>query len=198
MPKTIDYFFSIGSPWSYLGLDTLEELAEQHVVEIKPYLATVIEENGGILSRNRPEVRRAYGTQDLKRWAKFRGKPLFIDGRPALSDPTPASFSVIAAHLDGQNWLQLTRVFQNAFWSEAKDIGKPEVRSAVADRAGFNGGYLVARENDYDVQAKWKSDREHAVARGVFGFPTYIYDAETYWGQDNLGFLASHLRGETY
>jgi 2-hydroxychromene-2-carboxylate isomerase len=43
VPKSIDYFFSIGSPWSYLGLDTLEELAERHVVEIKPYLATVIE-----------------------------------------------------------------------------------------------------------------------------------------------------------
>lgn len=197
MTKTIDYFFSIGSPWSYLGLDALEELAERHVVQIKPHLATVIEENGGIFSRNRPEARRAYGTQDLKRWAKFRGKPLFIDDRPTLSDPTPASFTVIAAYLDGQNWLQLTRALQQAFWTEAKDIGQPDVRSAVADEAGFNGQYLVGRENDHDVKAKWNSDRERAVDKGVFGFPTYIYDNETYWGQDNLGFLANQLRGET-
>lgn len=196
MPKTIEYFFSIGSPWSYLGLDTLEELSSRHLVEIKPHLATVIEENGGIFSRNRPDARRAYGTRDLKRWAKFRGKPLLVENRPALGDPTSASFLVIAAYLDGENWLQLARALQHAFWEEAKDIGQPNVRRAVADAAGFNGAYLLSREQDEDVLRKWRNDREIAVEKGVFGFPTYIYEDEVYWGQDNLGFLSSHLRGE--
>ena len=196
MPKTIEYFFSIGSPWSYLGLDTLEELSSRHLVEIKPHLATVIEENGGIFARNRPDARRAYGTRDLKRWAKFRGKPLLVENRPALGDPTSASFLVIAVYLDGENWLQLVRALQHAFWEEAKDIGQPNVRRAVADAAGFNGAYLLSREQDEDVQGKWRNDREIAVEKGVFGFPTYIYEDEVYWGQDNLGFLSSHLRGE--
>ncbi|MFK4063452.1 2-hydroxychromene-2-carboxylate isomerase [Brucella anthropi] len=196
MPKTVEYFFSIGSPWSYLGLDTLEELSSRHLVEIKPHLATVIEENGGILARNRPDARRAYGTRDLKRWAKFRGKPLLVENRPALGDPTTASFLVIAVYLDGENWLQLVRALQHAFWEEAKDIGQPNVRRAVADIAGFDGAYLLSREQDEDVQGKWRNDREIAVEKGVFGFPTYIYEDEVYWGQDNLGFLSSHLRGE--
>lgn len=196
MTNTIEYFFSIGSPWSYLGLDILEELARSNGATIKPYLATVIEENGGIFSRNRPETRRAYGTRDLKRWAKFRGKPLLVDGRPALGDPTPASHAVIAAYLDGQDWLGLTRALQRAFWTEAQDIGQPDVRRAVADRAGFDGARLLSREADGDVHEKWRADRETALARGVFGFPTYIYEGEVYWGQDNLGFLASHLQGQ--
>jgi len=194
--KTVEYFFSIGSPWSYLGLDTLEELSSRHLVEIKPYLATIIEENGGIFARNRPDARRAYGSRDLKRWAKFRGKPLLLENRPALGDPTPASFLVIAAYLDGENWFQLTRALQHAFWEEAKDIGQPEVRCAVADAAGYNGTYLLSREQDSEVLKKWKQDREVATERGVFGFPTYIYEDEIYWGQDNLGFLSNHLRGE--
>lgn len=194
--KTIDYFFSIGSPWSYLGLDILEELASQNNAVIKPYLATVIEENGGIFSRNRPEARRAYATRDLKRWAVFREKKLLIDNRPPLGDPTPASFSVIAAYLDGQDWLGLTRALHHAFWSEAKDIGQPEMRKAIADQAGLDGAHLLAREQDADVQEKWRSDREAALNKGVFGFPTYIYDGETYWGQDNLDFLSSHLQGQ--
>ncbi|MGU3399977.1 2-hydroxychromene-2-carboxylate isomerase [Brucellaceae bacterium D45D] len=194
--KTIEYFFSIGSPWSYLGLDVLEQLARSHGATIKPYLATVIEENGGIFSRNRPEARRAYGTRDLKRWAQFRKQPLLIDNRPALADPTPASFAVIAAYLDGQDWLALTRALQRAFWIEAKDIGQPEIRKFVAGQAGFDGERLLTREADTDVQEKWHSDREAALAKGVFGFPTYIYDGEIYWGQDNLDFLASHLQGK--
>ncbi|MGN6450378.1 MAG: 2-hydroxychromene-2-carboxylate isomerase [Brucella intermedia] len=196
MTKTVEYFFSVGSPWSYLGLDTLEELAARHLVEIKPYLTTIIEGNGGIFARNRPDARRAYGSRDLKRWAKFRGKPLLVENRPALGDPTPASYLVIAAYLDGQNWLQLARALQQAFWEQAKDIGQSNVRSAVADALGFDGDHLLSREQDSDVQEKWRNDREIATQKGVFGFPTYIYDGEIYWGQDNLGFLSSHLRGE--
>ncbi|NVD42190.1 DsbA family protein [Ensifer sp. HO-A22] len=196
MTKSIDYFFSIGSPWSFIGLEAFATLARRHEAEITPYLTTVIEENGGILSRNKPEARRAYGTRDLKRWSRARGKDLLIDGRPQLADPTPASRLVIAAYLDGKDWLALTQVLQEAFWVGAEDIGQPDVREAVAIRAGFDGGALRARENDEDVAGKWASDRDQAVRSGVFGFPTFGYDGEIYWGQDSLPFLEQHLKGE--
>ena len=89
MTKVVDYFFSIGSPWSFLGFDAFLDLARRYELGIEPRLATVIEENGGIFSRNRPEARRAYGVRDLKRWAKLRGKVLLLGNRSGLSDPTP-------------------------------------------------------------------------------------------------------------
>lgn len=196
MTKSIDYFFSIGSPWSFIGLETLAALARRHGAEITPYLATVVEENGGILSRNKPEARRAYGARDLRRWSRARGKPLLLDSRPTLSDPTPASRLVIAAYLDGKDWLALTEALQEAFWVRAEDIGSAEVRETVAIRAGFDGAALLAREGAGDVAEKWASDRDHAVRSGVFGFPTFVHDGETYWGQDNLAFLEQHLNGE--
>lgn len=196
MTKSIDYFFSIGSPWSFIGLEAFAALARRHAAEITPYLATVVEENGGIFSRNRPEVRRAYGTRDLKRWSRARGKTLLLDGRPPLADPSPASRMVIAAYLDGKDWIALTDGLQEAFWVRAEDIGKPEVREVVATRAGFDGGALLRRESATDVAEKWASDRDHAVKSGVFGFPTFGYDGEIYWGQDNLPFLEQHLKGE--
>ncbi len=196
MTKTIDYFFSIGSPWAYLGFDSLIDLATRNEVEIKPYLATIIEENGGIFSRHRPDVRRAYGNRELQRWARVRGKPLLLDNRSGLGDPSPASFLVIAAFLDNKDWIGLTRLLQHAFWSEGKDIGNPNVREAIASAAGFDGAILGRRETDDDVRAKWDADRNHAVATGVFGFPTYVYDGELYWGQDNLPFLERHLSGD--
>jgi 2-hydroxychromene-2-carboxylate isomerase len=193
--KVIEYFFSIGSPWSFIGFDAFLDLARRHELEIKPHLATVVEENGGIFSRNRPEARRAYGMRDLKRWAKVRGKALFLENRPPLSDPTPASLSVIAAYLDGGNWIALTRALQEAFWVRGEDIGVPAARRAIADTIGLAGADLLKREQDEDVRAKWASDRTYATQAGVFGFPTYAYDAEIYWGQDNLPFLERHLAG---
>lgn len=196
MTRTVEYFFSVGSPWSYIGFDAFLDLARKHEVEIKPYLTTVVEENGGIFSRNRPEARRLYWTRDLQRWARLRGKALWLNDRPKLADPSPASLSIIALHLDGGDWIGLTRLLQEAFWVRGEDIGLAEVRKAIADAGGFDGAGLLSRERTEDVRAKWALDRAHAVVSGVFGFPTYGYDGEIYWGQDNLPFLERHLSGE--
>ena len=50
--------------------------------------------------------------RDLKRWARVRGKELRLEHRPDLSDPTPASLFVIAAYLDGQDWIGVARALQ--------------------------------------------------------------------------------------
>jgi 2-hydroxychromene-2-carboxylate isomerase len=195
MAKTIEYFFSISSPWSFIGLQPFAELAERTGAEIRPYLTTVVQENGGIYSRDRPDARRLYWLKDLARWSRFRGKALMLDNRQGLGDPVPASFMVIAAILDGKAWLPLTLALQEAFWVRAADIGNPAVRKEIADAAGFDGAALLKREQDADVQAKWNGDRDYALESGVFGFPTYRIDGETYWGQDNLPFLEQHLNG---
>jgi 2-hydroxychromene-2-carboxylate isomerase len=37
------------------------------------------------------------------------------------------------------------------------------------------------------------ADSNKAVARGVFGAPSYIYRSELFWGQDRLDFLERAL-----
>ncbi|GGD61523.1 2-hydroxychromene-2-carboxylate isomerase [Rhizobium anhuiense] len=196
MTKTIDYFFGIGSPWAFIGLEPFAALASEHGASIHPYVIPLIEDNGAIYSRNRPQARRAYWVKDLKRWAALRGKTLNFENRAALSDPTPAGFMVIAAIDAGQDWLRLTKALQEAFWTRGEDIGRAEVRRAIADKAGFDGAVLEQRAQAEDVQAIWKSNAETAKAAGVFGLPTFRYEDELYWGQDSLPFLERHLNGD--
>ncbi|MET0359787.1 MAG: 2-hydroxychromene-2-carboxylate isomerase [Pararhizobium sp.] len=197
MTKTIDYFYGIGSPFAFIGLAPFRDLAERHGATIRPYLIPLIEDNGGIYSRNRPEPRRTYWTKDLKRWAAHRGKTLTFENRAALSDPTPAGLLVIAAFEANQDWLALTAALQEAFWSRAEDIGKPEVRIALADAVGLDGAALEQHAQSEEIRAIWASNREVAAAAGVFGLPTYRFENELYWGQDSLPFLERHLNGET-
>lgn len=196
MTKTIDYFYGIGSPWAFIGLDPFMELAARYNLEIKPFVAPLIQENGGIFSRDRPEPRRAYWMKDLKRWAAYRGKALNFENRGSLSDPTPASFTVLAAQLAGQDSLKLANALQSAFWLDVKDIGNTDVRKAIADAAGFDGAALESQAQSDAVQEAWQHNYETAKTAGIFGFPTYRYEGELYWGQDSLPFLERHLKGE--
>ncbi|MDR6099956.1 2-hydroxychromene-2-carboxylate isomerase [Agrobacterium larrymoorei] len=196
MTKTIDYFFSIGSPWAFIGLEPFVALANRHGATIKPHVIPLIEENGAIYSRNRPEIRRAYWVKDLKRWAALRGKRLSFDNRAALADPTPAGVLVAAAIEAGQDWLTLTLALQEAFWVRGEDIGNSAIRRAIADRAGFDGAALDELGQSPVIEAQLKASYETAKAAGVFGVPTYRYEDELYWGQDSLPFLDRHLQGE--
>ncbi|XUY30163.1 2-hydroxychromene-2-carboxylate isomerase (plasmid) [Agrobacterium sp. rho-8.1] len=196
MTKTIDYFFGLGSPWAFIGLEPFVALAQAHDVTIRPFVTPLIEDNGGIYSRNRPEARRAYWTKDLKRWAALRGKVLNFENRAALSDPTPAGFMVIAANEAGQDWLKLAAALQQASWERGEDIGNADVRRSIADAIGLNGAELELRAQSESVQDVWRTNKEIAKTAGVFGLPTYRYEDELYWGQDSLPFLELHLKGK--
>ncbi|WP_425903320.1 2-hydroxychromene-2-carboxylate isomerase [Agrobacterium radiobacter] len=196
MTKTIDYFFSIGSPWAFIGLEPFAVLAKEQGATIRPHVIPLIEENGGIYSRNRPEARRAYWIRDLKRWAALRGKVLNFDNRAALSDPAPAGLIVAAAIETGDDWLKLAAALQEAFWVRGEDIGNADVRGAIATAAGFDAAALDKHGQSDAVAALQKASLEAARTVGVFGVPTYRYQDELYWGQDSLPFLERHLRGE--
>lgn len=195
MSKTVDYYFSIASPWAYLGLARLRALAAEHDLVIEGFPITIIEANGAIASKNRPGPRRGYWQKDLLRWARHLGKTVILDGRPT-TDWTPASFMIIAAQLDGLDWIDLVAKMQERWWGHVDDIGLPEVRKRIADDAGFDGAALLAREPDDDVQARWQGNLARAQADGIFGSPTYVFEGEPYWGQDSLPFLKMHLTGE--
>lgn len=196
MTRTIEFFFAIGSPWVYLGLEEVKRVADAHGATLVPRPITLITENGGIFSKDRPEPRRRYWLREVERWSIMRGKMLVMTDRGHLGDPTPAAHTVIAAAIDGADWFGVTRTLQKAFWEDKADIGDAAVRKTLLDEAGFDGAKLLAREKDADVQAAWNKNKADATSAGVFGVPTLRYDGELYWGQDNLGFLERHLEGD--
>jgi len=189
----IDYFFGLGSPWAYVGLEPFIDLTQRHRATVVPHVIGLIAENGGIYSRDRPAARKAYWVTDLKRWAHQRGVTLAFQGREALSDFAPASDLLVAAIVSGDDWLTLARVLHQAFWGRAEDIGRPEVRARLA--AGFDLAALEALAQGPEVAAFKAASLDLARRSGVFGLPSYLVGQELFWGQDSLPFLDRHLTG---
>jgi 2-hydroxychromene-2-carboxylate isomerase len=64
---------------------------------------------------------------------------------------------------------------------------------AIADEQGMDGKALLAATDDAAVQAEYQANTEEAMAIGVFGAPTYVFEGELFWGQDRLQMLEWRL-----
>lgn len=72
-------------------------------------------------------------------------------------------------------------------WVEPKKMDDPEVVRAALDLSGLDGGALIEATNDPEIKAKLVVNTEGAVARGVFGIPTFFFGDQMFFGKERLG-----------
>lgn len=197
MAGSIDYFFATVSPWTYLGHARLLTLARQHGVNIVPKpmnLGEVFPVSGGLPLPKRSPQRQAYRLVELRRWSEFLGIPINLQPRyfPCNGD-LAATWVLAAAERDVAQALALFGGIGRALWEEERDIADSATLAAVAAACGLDANALGARAQRPDMSAQYAGLTQEAIARGVFGAPTYFYGDEMFWGQDRLDFLARKL-----
>jgi len=71
-------------------------------------------------------------------------------------------------------------------WEDELKMDDPDVVAQVLNAAGMDGARILARTQDADVKQALVKNTEAAVARGVFGIPTFFVGTEMYFGKDRL------------
>jgi 2-hydroxychromene-2-carboxylate isomerase len=194
MPKTVDYFFSPVSPWTYLGHERFRAMAKKHAaqVHLRPcdLAGKVFPVSGGVPVKQRAPQRQAYRLLELKRWRDFLRIPLTIEPRFFPTNPEPASLLIIAAsRLSEDAAMTLTSAALRACWAEERDIGDVETLKAILREQGFEPEDVLRHAASSEVRALYDAYTREAIDRGVFGAPSYIVDGELFWGQDRLDFV---------
>lgn len=197
MPRQIDYYFSLQSPWAYIGHRLFRDIAASHgvAVNLKPVmLLDLFAETGGLPLAKRHPARQRYRIVELKRWRDKRGLDFHLQPKnwpfhPRLSDGVV--IAALQAGLDPEPYLQ--RAFA-AIWEQQLGLGDAEVITRLADAAGLPGRDLVALAATDTVGAAYEQNRQDAIAADVFGSPAYVLDGEVFWGQDRLELLADALK----
>jgi 2-hydroxychromene-2-carboxylate isomerase len=197
MATHIDYYFATISPWMYLGHERFVALARKHgaTVAVKPMnVGEVFPASGGLPLSKRAPQRQAYRLVELKRWSEFLSIPLNLHPKyfPANGDPA-ACWILAAAELGMDQALALTGAIGRAVWAQERDIADAATLAAIAGECGLDGAKLGARAQSPEISARYAALTQEAIARGVFGAPTYGVDGELFWGQDRLDFLARKL-----
>ncbi|MBC7778914.1 MAG: DsbA family protein [Proteobacteria bacterium] len=193
MKKIVHYFHSLSSPWAYLGGLSFDALVQKHDLEVVIRPTTILQENGGIPLRSRPDARQRYHEVELDRWRKRLNMPLVLRPKHYPTDPQFSARMVIAADRLGWDALRLSHALLHALWSEERDVKDATVRIEVANAVGLDGAKLFALQDTPEIVAAWKASHQEAVDRGCFGTPSYVYRDVLYWGQDRLDFLDEAL-----
>ena len=81
----------------------------------------------------------------------------------------------------------------DAMWLDPKNLGDPAEMAPVLARAGVGGDEFVALIGDEVVKARLKTATEEAIARGVFGAPTFFVGGDMFFGQDRLDWVEEAL-----
>jgi len=196
MPRTIDYYFTLLSPWTYLGHGAFIDLARRHGVAIRyrpTPLRSVFDETGGLPLPKRHPVRQRYRVLELQRWREKRRLPLTLFPQFFPFDVSLADRIVLAIAGRGEDPAEFIGEVLADVWAREQDMSRPELVLAAAERAGLASAGLADAAVSAAISEAYHAAIAQAVAAGVFGAPSYVLDGEVFWGQDRLDLLADAL-----
>ena len=92
--------------------------------------------------------------------------------------------------------MPFTLALLKAYWAEGQDLSQPEAVAAVARSVGLDAEAILAATGTQPVKDVLRANTEDAVARGVFGAPTFFIGKQMFWGNDRLPLMAAFLAGK--
>ncbi len=196
MTATVDYYFSVVSPWSYLGDPRLREMAVRcgAALKYKPVnTALIFSRTGGLQLKDRSDQRKAYRMQELRRWRDHLGAELTLEPRYFPTNDQLAARTVAAARQSGEDPSELVHALMRACWVEDQDVAEPSVVSAALATAGLDADKLMSLAESDACRNEIDANTEEAISRGVFGVPAYLIGDQLFWGQDRLDFVERAL-----
>ncbi|MCC7546265.1 MAG: 2-hydroxychromene-2-carboxylate isomerase [Burkholderiales bacterium] len=200
MTKTVDYYFTPVSPWTWLGHERFAAMCARHgaTIRVKPcdIGGRIFPVSGGLPLAKRAPQRQAYRMMELKRWRSHLGIALTLEPKYFPTNPELASLLIVAAtRLGPDPAMALSAAILRACWVEDKDVSDAAtLRRTMVDN-GFDADVLMRMAHATDVRAAYEANTQEAIDRGVFGAPTFAIDDELFWGQDRLEFVERALAG---
>jgi 2-hydroxychromene-2-carboxylate isomerase len=189
---TIDFIFDFGSPNGYLAWQLLPGIAARTRAQLNLIPCLL----GGIFkaTNNQSPVtafgevkgKLAYESLETRRFVARHGLSAFRMNPHFPVNTLLIMRGMVAAQRAGLGDRYLD-VVSAAMWEAGEKMDDPAVVQRVLDAGGLDGAALVAATQDPGVKAELIANTEAAVARGVFGIPTFFVADQMFFGKERLG-----------
>lgn len=198
MPS-LEFFFDISSPWTYLAFTRIEEIAAKGGADLtfRPILV------GGVFNavndsvyawREKPNpVKLRYYFKDMQDWAREAGITI---GQPPVFPVN--SVKVMRGCFVAEEagvLVPYARALFEAYWGRLLDISQDAVITEVLDDVGLERHAFFEKIASDDYKARLRANTEELIARGGFGSPTmFVNRDDMYFGNDRLPLVLAALK----
>ena len=209
MSRTVEVYWSHNSPYCYLALDRILDLARRPDIEMKLRLVLPgLMRNAGRF-HDAPPVEQAYMLLDVERTASFVGMPFgwprpwpvaFADGNLYRAVPDqPRAWRLYelnaAAEDEGRGWDFVDAVARLIWDGATENWHEGDHLATAIRRAGLDFARLehIADERRGAHRRGFADNHERLLAAGHWGVPVFVLAGEPFYGQDRFDQLLWRL-----
>lgn len=183
----LDFWFSIGSTYTYLTVLRIGELAEREGVRVRwhPFsVRTLMVEQNNIPFRDKP-IKAAYMWRDIERRAERYGYPAKLPAPYPLSQWDLVNQIAVLAAEEGWCEPYVVETYRRWFQQGFEPGHEPQLSDTLRAVGRSVERIKEAAQSQENVLAYHKATDE-ARAAGIFGAPSFITGGELFWGDDRL------------
>jgi 2-hydroxychromene-2-carboxylate isomerase len=200
---SVDFYFDFSSTNSYFAAFMLPEICARNDARLNwmpTHFAALFRGTGfDVMAMTARKAR--YLWRDHARYAELTSLPFKRPRRFPIKTAAALRTVIAAGRAAGRDELSrerahcsISQAIMRAYWESDEDISEPAVIATIATSAGFDGDALVAAADSASVREEVIAITDRAIARGVFGAPTFFVGDEIFWGKDRLDFVERRLR----
>ena len=183
----IDFWYSIGSTYTYLSVMRLADVARSTGAAFRwrPFnVRHIMVEQNNIPFRDKP-VKTAYMWRDVERRAHRYGLS------PKVPAPYPLAGLVLANQIAVlgacEGWVEsYTRAAYRRWFEGGEAAGEEPNISASLREAGQDPDRALKLARSGPIVETLSEATDEAMALGVFGSSTFVVAGEVFWGDDRL------------
>jgi 2-hydroxychromene-2-carboxylate isomerase len=187
MQNSIDFWFSIGSTYSYLSIMRLHGIEASHDIrfEWRPFNVReiLVEQN------NRPfvgkPVKAAYMWRDIERRAAMYDLPIQVPAPYPLKEMEVANRVAILAATEGWCAAYAVATYKRWFQSGLEPGSEPNLSDSLRE-IGQDPHRIVLEAKSDEIGAALLAANDEARSLGIFGSPSFVVGGEIFWGDDRL------------
>jgi len=192
--KQITFYLDFVSPYAYLAFEKLPAALEglSYAVEYRPILFAGLLKHHGQLGPAEIRPKRDWTYRHVLWLGHHLGIPLQLPAAHPFN-PLPLLRLALAGGSQGMANRYVCETIFRHVWRGGADAGDAQRLEALKQ------ALAPARDPAGDeVKAELKANTDEAIARGLFGVPTYAVDDKLFWGLDALPMLRGYMEGDAW
>ena len=186
--KEIDFYFSIGSTYTYLSVTRILDVEKNHQVKFnwKPFSVRAIMKEMNNIPFPKDKINKVnYMWRDIERRAENYG---FFAKTPV---PYPLSefdlANQIAVYGLDEGWgVDYIRLTYKKWFEEGKEPAIDPSISEICEKLKINKDEVILKAKSKEIENKYFLNTSNARNNKIFGSPTFIVDNEIFWGDDRM------------